>query len=259
MAQVNAIKVYARARSGTGGARAVRRQALVPAVVYGNGERPQNIALHTNELVNLMQRGRFLSTIIDLEIDGGKTRVIPREVQVDPVNDKLVHVDFQRIGPGASIRVNVPVRFINEALSPGLKRGGVLNVVRHEIEVTCPADAIPDHFEFNLEGLEIGRSIHISAIKLPEGVMPTIINRDFTVATVAGHKLEEEPTPGAEAVTAEGVAPAEGEDGAAAAAEAGDAAKAAPGKEAAPAKAPAGKEAAKPAGAARPGADKGKK
>jgi large subunit ribosomal protein L25 len=259
MAQVNAIKVFARSRSGTGGAREARRQALVPAVVYGNGERPQNITLSTHELVNLMQRGRFLSTIIDLEMDGGKTRVIPREVQVDPINDKLVHVDFQRIGPGARIRVNVPVRFVNEGLSPGLKRGGVLNIVRHAIEVTCPADGIPDHFEFNLEGLEIGRSIHISAIKLPEGVKPTIINRDFTVATVAGHKLEEEPTPGAEAVAAEGVAPAEGEEGAAAAAEAGDAAKAAPGKEAAPAKAPAGKEAAKPAAAARPGADKGKK
>jgi large subunit ribosomal protein L25 len=257
MAQVNAIKVQARARSGTGGAREVRRQALVPAVVYGNGEPPQNIALYTNELVNLMQRGRFLSTIIDLDMDGSTTRVIPREVQVNPVNEKLVHVDFQRIGPGARIRVDVPVRFINEALSPGLKRGGVLNVVRHEIEVTCPADAIPDHFEFNLEGLEIGRSIHISAIKLPEGVKPTILNRDFTVATVAGHKLEEEPTPGAEAVAAEGLAPAEGEEGAAAAAEAGDAAKA-PGKEAAAAKAPAGKEAAKPA-AAKLGADKGKK
>jgi len=258
MAQVDAIKVYARARSGTGGARAVRRQAQVPGVVYGNGAPPLNISLYTNELINLMQRGRFLSTIIDLDMDGGKTRVIPREVQVDPVNDKLVHVDFQRIGPGARIRVNVPVRFINEGLSPGLKRGGVLNIVRHEIEVTCPADAIPDHFEFNLEGLEIGRSIHISAIKLPEGVKPTIINRDFTVATVAGHKLEEEPTPGAEAAAAEGVAPAEGEEGAAAPAEAGDAAKAAPGKEAAPAKAPAGKETAKPA-AAKPGADRGKR
>jgi large subunit ribosomal protein L25 len=254
MAQVNAIKVYTRARSGTGGAREVRRQALVPGVVYGNGEPPQSIALYTNELVNLMQRGRFLSTIIDLDMDGGKTRVIPRAVQVDPVNDKLVHVDFQRVGPGARIRVNVPVRFINEGLSPGLKRGGVLNIVRHEIEVTCPADAIPGHFEFNLEGLEIGRSIHISAIQLPEGVKPTIINRDFTVATVAGHKLEEEPTPGAEAVAAEGVVPAEGQEGAAAATEAGDATKTAPGKEAAP----AGKEAPKPA-AARPGADRGKK
>jgi len=255
--QVNQIKVYARARSGTGGAREVRRQAQVPGVVYGNGEAPQNISLYSNELVNLMQRGRFLSTIIDLDMEGKKTRVIPREVQLDPVNDKLVHVDFQRIGPGARIRVNVPVRFINEGLSPGLKRGGVLNIVRHEIEVTCPADAIPDHFEFNLEGLEIGRSIHISAIKLPDGVNPTILNRDFTVATVAGHKLEEEPTPSAEAAAAEGVAPVEGEE-CAPPADAGEAAKAAAGKEAAP-KAPAGKEPAKPAPAAKPAADKGKK
>ena len=148
----------------------------------------------------------------------------------------------------------MPVRFVNESLSPGLKRGGVLNVVRHEIEVTCPADAIPDYFEFNLEGLEIGRSIHISAIKLPEGVTPTILNRDFTVATIAGHKIEEEPTPGAEAAAVEGAVPAEGEEGAPAA-EAG-----AEGKEGAAAKAPAGKEAAgaKPA-AAKPAADKAKR
>ena len=143
--------------------------------------------------------------------------MIPREIQLDPVKDLPLHVDFQRVGAGARIRVNVPVRFINEALSPGLKRGGVLNIVRHEVEVTCPADAIPEYFEFNLEGLEIGRSIHISAIKMPEGVKPTILNRDFTVATVAGHKIEEEPTPGAEVAAAEGAAPAEGEEGAAAA------------------------------------------
>jgi large subunit ribosomal protein L25 len=175
-------------------------------------------------------------------------RVIPREVQVDPVSDKLVHVDFQRVGSGARIRVNVPVRFINELLSPGLKRGGVLNIVRHEIEVTCPADAIPEHFVVNLEGLEIGRSVHISAVKLPEGVKPTILNRDFTICTVAGHKIEEEAAPGA-ATAVEGAAPAEGAE-AAAAGEAGDAKAAAPGKEGAAAKAPpAGKEAAKPAAA----------
>ena len=158
-----------------------------------------------------------MSTVFDLDVGGKKARVIPREVQLDPVKDWPIHVDFQRIGAGARIRVNVPVRFANESLSPGLKRGGVLNVVRHEIEVTCPADAIPDYFEFNLEGLEIGRSIHISAIKLPEGVKPTILNRDFTVATIAGHKIEEEPTPGAEAAAAEGAVPAEGEEGAPAA------------------------------------------
>jgi large subunit ribosomal protein L25 len=161
-------------------------------------------------------------------------------------------VDFQRVGPGARIRVNVPVRFINEGLSPGLKRGGVLNIVRHEVEVTAPADAIPDFFEFNLEGLEIGRSVHISATKMPEGVRPTIINRDFTVATIAGHKIEEEATTTPDAAVAvEGAAPAEGGEPAAAAA--GDA-KAPAGKEAA-AKAPAGKEAAKPA-PAKPAAGK---
>ena len=153
--------------------------------------------------------------MFDLDVDGKKTRVIPREVQLDPVKDWPIHVDFQRVGAGARIRVNVPVRFINESLSPGLKRGGVLNIVRHEIEVTCPADAIPEYFEFNLEGLEIGRSVHISAIKMPEGVKPTILNRDFTVATIAGHKIEEEPTPGAEVAAAEGAVPAEGAEGAA--------------------------------------------
>jgi len=257
-AQLSEIKAYARARAGTGAARAVRRQAQVPGIIYGDGREPQTISLNTNELVNLMNRGRFLSTLISLDIDGTKTRVIPREVQLDPVSDKLVHVDFQRVGEGARIRVNVPVRFVNEGLSPGLKRGGVLNVVRHEIEVTCPADAIPEHFEFDLAGLEIGRSVHISAIKLPEGVRTTIQNRDFTVATIAGHKIEEEPTPGAEAAAVEGAAPAEGAEAAAPAEAAAGDAKAAAGKEGA--KAPAGKEGAKPAAAAaKPAADKGKK
>ena len=177
----------------------------------------ETIALDGRELSILIGRGKFLSTVFDLDVDGKKARVIPREVQLDPVKDWPIHVDFQRVGAGARIRVNVPVRFANESLSPGLKRGGVLNVVRHEIEVTCPADAIPDYFEFNLEGLEIGRSVHISAIKLPEGVKPTILNRDFTVATIAGHKIEEEPTPGAEVAAVEGAVPAEGEEGAPAA------------------------------------------
>jgi large subunit ribosomal protein L25 len=256
MAQVSELKAYARPTSGTGAARAVRREAKVPGVIYGDGREPQNISLLSNELVKVINRGRFLSTVIDLDIEGSKTRVIPREVQLDPVKDKLVHVDFQRVGAGARIRVNVPVTFINGGLSPGLKRGGVLNIVRHEIEVTCPADAIPDHFEVNLEGLEIGRSVHISAIKLPAGVKPTILNRDFTVATIAGHRIEEEVKPEGEAVAAEGVAPAEGEEGAAAApAEAAKAA-AAGGKEGAPAgKAAAGKEAA----GGKPAPEKGKK
>jgi large subunit ribosomal protein L25 len=252
MAQVSEVKAAVRTRAGTGGAREVRREAAVPAVVYGDGGLPQNIALPSNELVNLMNRGRFLSTVIVLDVEGAKTRVIPREVQLHPVNGKLVHVDFQRVSPGSRIRVSVPVRFVHEALSPGLKRGGVLNIVRHEVEVTCPADTIPEVFEFSLEGLEIGRSIHISAITLPPDVKPTIQGRDFTVATIAGHRVEEEAAPGTPgAPAAEGAAPAPAE-GAAAPADA----KAAAGAKAAP----AGKDAggAKPAAPAK-GGDKGKK
>ena len=252
--QVSEIKASARPRAGTGGARAIRRDGRVPAVIYGDNSEPQNVAVDFADLTKLIGRGKFLSTVFDVNIDGKKSRVIPREVQVDPVKDFPVHVDFQRVGTSGKIRVNVPVKFINEALSPGLKRGGVLNIVRHEVELICPADAIPAVFEFNLEGLEIGRSIHISAVTMPEGVRPTITNRDFTVATVAGHRVEEEAKP-TEAVAAEGAAAATGEGAPAAAA--GDA-KAAAGKEGAAAKAPAGKEAAKPGAkpAAKPAAKK---
>jgi large subunit ribosomal protein L25 len=247
MAQVSEIKASVRTRAGTGGAREVRRQAAVPAIIYGNGSTPQSVALPSNELVLLINRGRFLSTVIDLDVEGAKTRVIPRDVQVDPVNGKLVHVDFQRVDANSRIRVNVPVRFVDEALSPGLKRGGVLNIVRHEIEVTCPADSIPDIFEFSLEGLEIGRSLHISAIQLPPGVEPTIKNRDFTVATIGGHRADEEAAAGTPGAPAEGAAPAAGAPAVAAPADA----KAAGGK------APAGKDAAaKPAAAPAKGGKK---
>jgi large subunit ribosomal protein L25 len=252
MAQVTEIKASIRPHSGTGGARSVRREGRVPGVLYGDSADPQNIAVDLKELSLVVARGKFLSTVFDLDFDGKKTRVIPREVQVDPVKDLPVHVDFQRVGAGARIRVNVPVRFTNHGSSPGLKRGGVLNIVRHEVEVIAPADGIPAYFEFDLDGLEIGRSVHISAVKMPEGVRPTNQNRDFTVATIAGHKVEEEATTTAEvAATAEGEAPAEGAEGAAAAPADG---------KAAAAKAPAagGKEAAGK-GAAKPAADKGKK
>jgi large subunit ribosomal protein L25 len=266
--QVSEIKAEPRARGGTGGARAIRREDKVPGVVYGDGREPENISVNGRELNIIIGRGKFLSTVFELDVGGKKSRVIPREVQLDPVKDWPIHVDFQRVGAGARIRVNVPVRFINEGLSPGLKRGGVLNIVRHEVEVTCPADAIPDFFEFNLEGLEIGRSVHISATKLPDGVKPTILNRDFTVATIAGHKIEEEPTPGAEVAAVEGAVPAEGEAAAAEGAAPADAkaagkeaagGKAPAGKEAAGGKAPAGKEAAGAKPAAGKAPDKGKK
>jgi large subunit ribosomal protein L25 len=243
MAQVSEIKASVRTRHGTGGAREVRRQAGVPAIIYGNGSTPQSVAVPSHELGILISRGRFLSTVIELDIEGAKTKVIPRDVQVDPVNGRPVHVDFQRVDANSRIRVNVPVRFVNEALSPGLKRGGVLNIVRHEVEVLAPADNIPQLFEFSLEGIEIGRSIHISAIQLPEGVEPTIKGRDFTVATIGGRKGDEEAAAGAPgAPAAEGAAPA--------AAAAGSDAKVAAGKDAGGAK--GGAAAAKPAAAAAP-------
>ena len=223
MADVIAIKATARPKSGKGAARTVRREGKIPGVIYGEKKEPEPIALDFNELWKLSQKGRFLSTVFEIDLGGKKSRVLPREVQFDPVKDFPIHVDFQRVGASSRVRVSVPMRFVNEGASPGLKRGGVLNIVRHEVEVTCPPDRIPDFFEFDLTGLEIGRSIHISAVKMPEGVRPTILNRDFTIATIAGKKAEEEARP-AEAAAAPGeeaAAPA-----AAGEAKAGEAAKA---------------------------------
>lgn len=232
------LAAQARPRSGKGAARQARREGRVPGVIYGDNQPAETISLEFNELFKQFMKGQFTSTLLSVNVDGKKIFVLPRDVQLDPVKDIPLHVDFQRVSPTSRVRVAVPVHFINEGLSPGLKRGGVLNIVRHEIEVFAPATAIPKFFEVNLEGLEIGRSVHISAVKLPEGVRPTITNRDFTVATIAGAKAEEEA-----ATPAAGAAPAEG---AAAAAPAGDAKAAAPaagGKApaAAPAKAPAKK------------------
>ena len=192
MAEVVEIPATARPRAGKGAARAVRRQGKIPAVIYGEKQEPETIALDANELWKVVQKGRFLSTVLDINVDGQKRRVLPREVQLDPVKDLPLHVDFQRVGASDYVRVVVPVRFINASASPGLKRGGVLNVVRHEVEVTCPPDRIPEALIVDLTGLEIGRSIHISAVPLGEGVRPTITNRDFTVATIAGKKTDED-------------------------------------------------------------------
>jgi large subunit ribosomal protein L25 len=199
------FKATARPRAGKGAARQARREGKVPAVIYGDGKPPETISLDYNELWKQYLKGHFTSTVfeLDMEEDGAKHLVIPRDIQLDPVKDQPIHVDFLRIGKEGLIRVEVPVRFINDTLSPGLKRGGVLNIVRHDIEVTCPYDKIPEYFVVDLTGVEIGRSIHISAIELPEGVTPTIKDRDFTVATIAGAvKVEEEPAAATEAAAA---------------------------------------------------------
>jgi large subunit ribosomal protein L25 len=208
-------------------------------VIYGDNQSPEIIALEYNELWKQILKGHFTASVFDIDIAGkGKIRVIPRDVQVDPVKDFPIHVDFLRVGKDGIIRVAVPVKFTNEALSPGLKRGGILNIVRHEVEVFCPYDRIPDAFEINLEGLEIGKSIHISAVALPDGVSPVIANRDFTIATIAGVRKEEEAATEA-APAAAAAAPAAAKGAAPAAAK--GAAPAAGGK-AAPAAAPAPKK-----------------
>jgi large subunit ribosomal protein L25 len=230
MTEIIEIKATARPRAGKGAARQARREGNVPAVIYGEGEPPEIIAINGNDLWKQFIKGHFTSTVLDIAVGERKVRVIPRDVQVDPVKDHPIHVDFLRIGKDGIIRVAVPVRFVNHGLSPGLKRGGVLNIVSHDIEVYCPYDRIPDHFEVDLEGLEIGRSIHVSAVALPDGVRPVIGNRDFTIATIAGAKKEDEEAAaagGAEAAPAAGDAKAAGKGGAAAPAAGGKAAPAA--------------------------------
>lgn len=238
------LKATARPRAGKGAARQARREGKVPAVIYGDGQSPQTIALDYNELWKQVLKGHFTSTVFELDVEGKKSRVIPRDLQVDPIKDQPIHVDFMRIGKDGRIRVEVPVRFINDQLSPGLKRGGVLNIVRHDIEVICPYDHIPSFFEVDLTGLEIGRSIHISAVTLPKDAELTIKDRDFTIATIAGAVKQEEEAPAAAAA-----APTEG---AAAAPAAGEAAKGA-----APAKGAAAPAAAK-GGDAKAGGEKKK-
>ena len=190
------IELKAAAREGTGkmANRVLRAQKKVPAIIYGGESDPEMVALEYKAVWQHYQTGHFLSTVYLLDIDGKKERVIPRDVQVDPVRDFPIHVDFMRVGKSSRIDVAIPVHFINEEASPGLKRGGVLNIVRHEIECSCPADGIPESITVDLTGLNIGDSVHIHAIKLPAGVTPVVHERDFTIASVAGAALKPETT-----------------------------------------------------------------
>ena len=163
-----------REKVGKGAARAVRREGQIPAVIYGGKEPPVAIHLSDREVFFKIHAGGFLTTVAEIKVNGETIRTLPRDFQLDPVSDRPLHVDFLRIVAGSKIKVEVPVQFINEADSPGIKRGGVLNVVRHRVELLCPADGIPDRVVADLAGLDINDSLHISAIALPEGVKPTI-------------------------------------------------------------------------------------
>ena len=251
MAKLIELKATARPRAGKGAARQARRDGNIPAVIYGDAKPPEAMSVDYNTLWKQALKGRFTSTVFEIEVEGKKQRVIPHDLQIDPVKDLPLHANFLRIGKDGIIRVAIPMRFINETLSPGLKRGGVLNVVRHDVEVFCPYDQIPALFEVSLEGLDIGRSIHISAITMPSGVNPVIKDRDFTIATIAGVRKEEE------VATDTAAAPAAGDAKAAAPAAGGKAAAPAAGAKAPAAggKAPAaGGKAAPAAAAAKPAA-----
>jgi large subunit ribosomal protein L25 len=243
---VEAVKIAAqpRERAGKGAARATRRAGRVPAVIYGEKQPPQLIDLDPKELTMQIQKAgqSFFTRVFDVQLNGGAVRVLPRDVQLHPVTDRPEHVDFMRVGANTRIRVSIPVEFVNRDKSPGLKRGGVLNVVRHAIEVYCTVDNIPQIITIDLDGLDIGDSIHISAVKLPQGVRPTITTRDFTVAAVAAPSVLKSPEEEAAeaAAKAAAAAPAAGEAAAPAAGAAAPAAGAAAGaKGAAPAAAPA--------------------
>ncbi|HEV7276775.1 MAG TPA: 50S ribosomal protein L25/general stress protein Ctc [Devosiaceae bacterium] len=184
MAQATELKAQARSGVGKGAARALRRQGFVPAVIYGEKQPPLPVSITYKDAMKRIYDGGFLSHVITLDVDGEKHRVIPRDYQLDPVKDKALHVDFLRVGANTTLDVQVHVTFINEEQSPGLKRGGTLNIVRHTVEVSAPANAIPEEIVVDLAGTDIGDSIHISAVTLPKGVTPTVTDRDFTIATV---------------------------------------------------------------------------
>ncbi|TWG61093.1 MULTISPECIES: 50S ribosomal protein L25/general stress protein Ctc [unclassified Aminobacter] len=203
MSQTYELKAETRDTVGKGSARALRRNGKVPAVIYGDKQAPLSIALSYKDVYYKIHGGGFMTTIATIDVDGQKIQVLPKAYQLDPVRDFPIHVDFLRVSKNTTVTVQIPVRFINEEQSAGIKRGGVLNIVRHEIEAHVPANKIPDFIEVDLAGTDLGDSIHISAVKLPEGVQPTITDRDFTIATIAapaGLKSEE----GEEAAAAEG-------------------------------------------------------
>jgi len=218
MSDALTLPAEARERAGKGASRALRSEGRVPAVIYGGKEEPTPIHVEARELVRQLNLGHFMNSIVMIEIGGKQVRTLPKDVCLHPVTDRPLHVDFLRLAKDAKIHVAVPVVFVNEDDSPGLKKGGVLNVVRHELELVCESDKIPAEIELNLAGLDIGDSIHISHVTLPEGSASAITDRDFTIATIvapsAMKQTEEEGAPvEAGAVPVEGEAEAEEAEG----------------------------------------------
>ena len=250
MSKIVQLKATQRGRAGKGASRAVRREGLVPGVVYGDKQGAQMVSLNYRELEPHIQTGRFLSTLVDLEVEGKTIRAIPRDVQFEPIRDFIVHVDFLRLGKASRIAVDIPVHFKGQEASPGIKAGGSLNIVSHTLSLYCSAEFIPDEITVDVTGLQIGASIHMSDIKLPEGV--TAVSRDdvtlCTIAAQAKEEVVEEAVVAADVPATSQKAPADGAAAAAPAAGAKGAAPAAGAKGAAPVAAPA--KGAAPAAAA---------
>ncbi|HEX8442429.1 MAG TPA: 50S ribosomal protein L25/general stress protein Ctc [Allosphingosinicella sp.] len=184
MSEQLTLPAETRERAGKGASRAVRREGRVPAVVYGANQPPLSIHVEEKGLIKMMSNGHFMNSVVMIDVGGEQTRTLPKDVQFHPVTDRPLHVDFLRIGEHSQVTVAVPIRFTGEEESRGLKRGGVLNAVRHELELVCDAAEIPDEIVISLAGLDIGDSLHISAVTLPQGVTSAITDRDFTIATV---------------------------------------------------------------------------
>ncbi len=184
MSDMLVLSAEARDRAGKGASRALRREGRVPAVIYGNNEDPQSIHVEEKNLIKQLGTGIFFNSVVMVEIGGKKVRTLPKDVAFHPVTDRPLHADFLRVSEHAKVHVNVPVAFENEEAAPGLKRGGVLNIVRHELELICDAARIPDNITIDLTGFDVGESIHISHVKLPAGAESAITDRDFTIATI---------------------------------------------------------------------------
>ena len=201
MTDIKQIKAVARDRAGKGAARAVRRQGQVPAVIYGGGQAAEAIALDFNQTKQLIFAGHFLTTVFEIDVDGKTTRAIPRDYQLDPVRDFPMHIDFLRLSAGQMIKVVVPVHVVGQESSPGVKRGGTLQIVEHSVELLVPSDAIPDYVEASVADLDIGSSIHLSDITLPNGAKATS-TENVTLVTVSGVKEEEAAPAAAEGAAA---------------------------------------------------------
>ena len=209
---MNSLEANTRNTKSKGDIRSLRLKGIVPGIIYGGSEENSKVSVSKKTLKILIDKENFLSNIITLNLDGKAQNVLPREITYDVISDQPTHIDFLRVVPGVKIRIEVPVQFINHELSPGLKKGGVLNIVRRRIELKCPSEKIPEAITIDLSGIDIGESFKISSIKLEENVTPTIIGRDFVIATLAAPTVMKEPEKPAEAEAEGTEAAADGKD-----------------------------------------------